>query len=437
MRQTALNLLGRAVGRKREPAPGLPAQELYTYQGSVDLFLRAAKVIPEGIYGHKNPAFLLPGACPYYADRVEGSHYWDVDGNEYIDFLCGYGPIVLGHNHPQVEEAVTQQMAKGSCFNHPGEPMVQLAERLVSLIPGADWAVFAKNGSDVTTWAIRVAREYTGRKKIVMVRGTYHGAHAWCTAYPGGVLPEEKANVLQMGWNRLDELERLVEEHHGEIAGVIMTPYHHPTYAAQEMPADGFWAGVHEICNREEMLLILDDIRAGFRLDIHGSQSVFGIEPDLVCYAKAMANGHPIATALGREMLRDAAEAVFLSGTFWFSSVPMVAALTTLRILEETDTIPHMARLGTRLKEGLEERGKAHDYRVTVSGPPALPYMTFDDDPDLYHMQVFCREMIARGVFLHPHHNWFICAAHTEADIDYALEMADVAFDLTRQELGD
>jgi glutamate-1-semialdehyde 2,1-aminomutase len=126
---------------------------------------------------------------------------------------------------------------------------------------------------------------------------------------------------------------------------------------------------------------------------------------------------------------------VFLSGTFWFSPVPMIASLTTLRILEEGDAIDHMARLGARLKEGLQELGAAHGYRVTVSGPTPVPYLTFDDDPDLYHMQVFCREMIARGVFLHPHHNWFVCAAHTDADVDYTLEVADQAFALTRKEL--
>jgi glutamate-1-semialdehyde 2,1-aminomutase len=424
-----------AQGQSQPAEKSLP--EPHRYQKSVDLFVRAAKVIPEGIYGHKNPAFVLPGACPYYAERGEGGHYWDVDGNEYVDLLCGYGPIILGHNHPEVERAVVDQMAKGSCFNHPGEAMVQLAERLVDLVPGADWAVFAKNGSDLTTWAIRVAREQTGRKKIVMVQGTYHGVHAWCTAYPGGVLPEDKANVLQMGWNRLDDLEKLVRQHPGQIAAVIMTPYHHPTYAAQQMPAEGFWTGVRDICDREGMLLVLDDIRACFRLDVRGSHVVFGIQPDLICYSKAMANGHPISAALGREVLRPAAEAVFLSGTFWFSSVAMVGALTTLRLLEETDAISQMARLGKRLKEGLEERGAAHGYRVTVSGPPALPYLTFDDDPDLYHMQVFCREMIARGIFLHPHHNWFLCAAHTDADIDHTLDTADLAFELTKQEFQD
>lgn len=437
MGQAALKIEQQSLEHKNKRQSVWPPDEPYNYQRSIGLFVRAAKVIPEGIYGHKNPAFLLPGACPYYAERGEGGHCWDVDGNEYVDFLCGYGPVILGHNHPEVEEAVIRQMVKGSCFNHPGEVMVQLAERLVDLVPGVDWAVLAKNGSDVTTWAIRVAREHTGRKKIVMVRGTYHGAHAWCTAYPGGVLPEEKANVLQMGWNRLDELERLVEEHRDQIAGVIMTPYHHPTYTAQEMPAEGFWAGVRAICDRENLLLVLDDIRAGFRLDVRGSHVFFGIEPDLICFGKALANGHPISVALGCEALRSAAEAVFLSGTFWFSPVSMVAALATLCILEETNAIAHMARLGTRLKEGLATLGADHGYQVTVSGPPAVPYMTFDDDPDLYHMQVFCREMIARGVFLHPHHNWFFCAGHTDTDVDYALEMADKAFGLTRQELDE
>ena len=174
---------------------------------------------------------MIPGASPYFADRAEGGHFWDVDGNRYIDFLCGYGPVILGHNHPEVENAVIRQMAKGSCFNHPGELMVTLAEKLTSMIDMADWAIFAKNGSDVTTWAIRVAREFTGRKKIIMAKGAYHGAHAWCTAYPGGVLPEEKANILAMAWNQIDELEKLTATHRGKIAGLILTPYHHPTYA--------------------------------------------------------------------------------------------------------------------------------------------------------------------------------------------------------------
>jgi glutamate-1-semialdehyde 2,1-aminomutase len=295
-----------------------------------------------------------------------------------------------------------------------------------------DWALFAKNGSDVTTWAVRVAREHTGRPKIVMVRDTYHGAHAWCSVYPGGVLPEDKDHVLEMDWNRPDELEALAAEYPGQIAALIAAPYHHPVYADQQIPVHGFWPNVRRICDREGMLLILDDIRAGFRLDRRGSHAHFGIEPDLACFGKSLANGHPISVAMGREALREAAEEVFISGTFWFAPAPMVAALTTLRVLDETDAIAHMARLGERLGAGLRQLGTAHGLPVTVSGPPALPYMTFDDDGEELHlMRAFCQEMIARGVFLHPHHNWFLCAAHTESDIDEILETAEAAFKVT------
>jgi glutamate-1-semialdehyde 2,1-aminomutase len=233
----------------------------------------------------------------------------------------------------------------------------------------------------------------------------------------------------------LDELEVLVTEYRGEIAAVIAPPYYHPVYAAQQMPEEGFWSGVRQVCDREGMVLILDDIRASFRLDPRGSHAYFGIDPDLVCFGKSLANGHPISVAMGREGLRDAAEEVFISGTFWFAPAPMVAALTTLRVLDETDAIAQLARLGERLASGLQQVGAAHGLPVTVSGPPALPYMTFDEDKEgLALSQVFCREMIRRGIFLHPYHNWFLCAAHTEADIDHILDAANAAFKVTERE---
>jgi len=403
------------------------------YEKSIELFRRATRVIPGGIYGFKNPMTNLPGASPYYAERAAGAHFWDVDGNEYLDFLCGYGPVVLGHCHPDVEAAVREAMAAGVCWNHPGKEMVQLAERFVELIPVADWAVFAKNGVDMTTWAVRVAREHTVRSKIVIAQGAYHGALPWCTGYRAGVTPEDRANTLEMRWNSVDDLERIVAEHPGDVAGVMLTPYHHRYAAPQEMPADGFWHAVRQICNREGIVLILDDVRAGFRLGLHGSQEIFGIEPDLVCYSKAIGNGYPIAAAVGTDDLRSAAEAIFTAGTYWYSSVPMAASLTVLRILEETDAIEHIKRLGSRWAGELERLGVERGFRISVTGPPGLTYLTFDDDPDLYLMQVFAGEMIARGVFLHPYHHTFLTAAHTNEDIDRALEAAAAAFDATEQ----
>ncbi len=407
----------------------------YKYDKSLELYQRAAQVIPEGIYGHQNPAFVIPGASPYFAAKAKGAHFWDVDGNRYIDFLCGYGPVILGHNHPEIEKAVQDEARKGICFNHPGSIMVELAEYLTEKIDIADWAVFAKNGSDVTTWVIRVAREYTGRKKIIMIKGAYHGTDAWCSAYPGGVLPEERNLVLKMTWNNAGEMESLVSTHKNQIAALVITPYHHPTYTEQQMPSPVFIDRIRKICDREGIVLIVDDIRAGFRLDIRGSHHFFGIRPDMICFSKAMANGHPISTAVGRNFLREASEAVFFAGTYWFSTPPMAAAMKTLEIIESTDAIARMRSLGERLAKGLQDTAARHGYKVTISGPPALPYMTFDNDPDLYHMQVFCREMIGRGIFLHPHHNWFICAAHTDEDIDMAVSMADEAFGVTAREL--
>jgi glutamate-1-semialdehyde 2,1-aminomutase len=156
-----------------------------------ELFERAMRVVPGGIYGHQTPALLVPGSYPYFFARGDGSHVWDVDGNEYIDYLCSYGPIVVGHRHPAVEEAVLRQMRDGNCFNAPTALWVELAEHLVALTPFADWAVFAKNGSDVCTWAVEVARAATGRRKVVKAAGAYHGTHAWCSPLPAGITDED------------------------------------------------------------------------------------------------------------------------------------------------------------------------------------------------------------------------------------------------------
>src|SRR5271165_658557 len=188
---------------------------LYQFDRSKTLFDRAKRVIPGGIYGHQSPLMLVPDSYPSFFARGEGCHVWDVDGNEYIDYMCSYGPIVLGHRHPRVEEAARRQMDFGNCFNAPSPLWVELAERLVSITPFADWAAFAKNGSDVCTWATEVARHATGRPKIAMAEGAYHGAHAWVTPVPNGVTPEDRANIVYFRYNDLASLKRVVEEYRG------------------------------------------------------------------------------------------------------------------------------------------------------------------------------------------------------------------------------
>jgi glutamate-1-semialdehyde 2,1-aminomutase len=406
----------------------------HRYRRSLELFDRAWRVIPCGIYGHTAPAAAVPGAFPYYAQRAAGSRYWDVDGNEYIDYMCGYGPVVLGHQHAEIEEAAARAQRDTLCVNHPTSIMVELAESLVSLVDFSAWAVFGKNGSDMTSWAVQVAREHTQRRKILKVSGAYHGMDPWCTPGHAGLIEEDRAHIHDFDWNDLDSFDRLLKRYRDDIAGVIMTPFHHPVFKASQMPSDGFWSHIEAACRRDGIVLILDDIRAGFRLDLRGSHKLFGFEPDLICFCKAIANGHPLAATLGRKELRVAASKVFLTGSYWNSAPAMAAAMKCLSVLSAQEVPSQLRRTGEALMQGLVERGRRHGYSVLPSGPPAVPFITFDGDPSMRRRQHFCAEVTRRGAFFHPHHNWFISAAHSPADVEATLHMADEAFAVLRGE---
>lgn len=404
------------------------------YRRSHELFARAAQIIPCGIYGHTSPVANLPGSFPYYAQKARGSHYWDVDGNEYIDYLCGYGPVVLGHQHAEVEAAAARQQADALCVNHPGEVMVELAEHLVSLVDFSAWSVFGKNGSDMTTWAIQVAREHTGRRKIIKAIDAYHGIDPWCTPGHAGLTAEDRVHIHEFEWNDLEGFERLLRAHRNDVAAVILTPFHHPAFKASQMPAAGFWPHIEAACRREGIVLVLDDIRAGFRLDLRGSHKLFGFEPDIICLCKALANGHPLSAALGRKQLRVAASRVFLTGSYWNSPPAMAAALACLKILEREGAVETLRERGEALMRGLVDTGRRHGYEMLPSGPPAVPFISFADDASMRRQQRFCAEVTRRGAIFHPHHNWFLSTAHTPADIDATLVMADAALAQMRGE---
>ncbi len=409
----------------------------YTFEKSEALFERAKKVIPGGIYGHQSPLLLTKGAYPSFFARGEGSHVWDVDGNEYIDYLCSYGPIVVGHRHPKVEEAAKRQAELGNCFNAPTPMWVELAEHLVSITPFADWSVFAKNGSDVCTYATVVARQATGRPKIAMCQGAYHGAHAWCTPVASGVTAEDRANIVYFRFNDLESLNRAVAENHGQIAGVIISPFRHDAGHDSELPVEGFLAGVRKVCDANGIVMILDDVRAGFRLHMGGSGELFGVRPDLSTYCKAIANGYPLAACLGRDSLRKAAQEVFFTGSYFTSAVPMAASLATLRELEASGGIERMRTLGEKLRSGMLSQARSHGIEVTYSGPPALPYMTFKADGDRFDRnKLFCGECSRSGIYFAPRHNWFLSAAHTDQDIDRTLQVTDNAFAAVAQQFG-
>jgi glutamate-1-semialdehyde 2,1-aminomutase len=409
---------------------------LLRFDRSVELFERACKVIPCGIYGHHSPAIRTPGATPYYFERGEGSHIWDVDGNELVDWMCSYGPMLLGHNHPKVDAAAASQAERGDCLSGPGPIMVELAERLVAITPFADWFLFGKNGSDMTTWAVQVARAHTGRNKIIMAQGTYHGMDAWCTPGHAGLVPGDREDVLTFRWNDLAGLQKLAERHRGDVAGVILTPYHFPNWWDSELPAEDFWPGVRKLCDDEGIVMILDDVRTCFRLHMGGSLECYGVQPDLSAYCKAIANGYPLSACGGRQELKTAASKVFLTGSYWFSAVPMAAALATLDELEACDGIARMAEIGKMLCDGLTECAASHGLQFLCSGPPAMPFLRFSNDDDLYRSQVWCAETTKRGAFVHPHHNLFVSTAHTEEDVKLTLEAGDAAFRIVKQQFG-
>ena len=396
------------------------------YAASLALFERARAVVPGGIYGHVTPALVVPGASPYFAARASGCRYEDVDGNHYIDLLCGYGPMVLGHAHAGVEAAAERQRALGDCFNHPTERMVELAERLTGLIRGADWAVFGKNGSDVTTWAVQVAREHTGRRKLLVADAAYHGVDPWCTPGHGGLVDEDTAHVVRFTYNDPQSLEDAARRHGDDLAALVLTPFEHPLYQPSALPSADFVAAANAVRERHGALLVLDDVRAGFRLSMHGSHAVFGFEADLACYSKALANGHALSACVGAERLRLSAGRVFITGSFFNSAVAMAASLATLDALE-AGAFEHLQSMGARLVAGLRTAGATAGHNVTVSGPDTMPLLTFDDDPDLYSAREFARRCIAGGLFVHPFHNWFVSAAHGPQDIDEAIAIAGIA----------
>jgi len=415
----------------REPSDSDPS-----FTRSLELFERARQVIPGGIYGHATPALVNPGQSPYYAERAKGCRYWDVDGNEYIDYLCGYGPILHGYQNEEIEAAAEEQRGKGDCFNHPGSVMVDLAEKLVDSVGFADWCVFGKNGSDMTTWALQVARQHTRRKKILMVKGAYHGIDPWCVPGHGGLIEEDRAHIHSFNWNDPQSLLDLIHTHADDIAAIITTPYHHPTFADSELPDNVFLKTIRDSCDKHGILWILDDIRAGFRLHPGGSHRAFNFTPDLACYCKAIANGYPLSACVGRKELKISSTKVFLTGSFWNGAVPMAAALKTVEILERDQGIARMNDMGTRLRKGLSKSAKRHGLSITCSGPPAIPFLTFSNETNLYRSQRFSEECIKRGAFIHPHHNWFLSTAHTQTDIDATLEITDQAFQAVKAEFG-
>jgi glutamate-1-semialdehyde-2,1-aminomutase len=390
-------------------------------QKSEELYAQAKDLIPGGVLGIRRPYNFVPGEYPIFVVSGKGGRITDVDGNEYIDLLCSYGPLILGHREEEVDNAVIEQIRqKGFCFDLVQPLQNQLAIKMRELIPCAEMSIFVKTGSDATTAAIRIARGHTGRLKVL--RCGYHGWHDWCVEVKGGIPEKLWEDVHEFHYNDLDSLEKLLKEHKGNVAAVIITPVGHPLAHPVEAPRPGFLEGVRELTTAHGAVLIFDEIRTGFRVSMGGAQARYGVTPDLATFGKAMANGYPISAVVGRREVMSAVESkVFISSTFFPNSLEMVAALKTIEILERERVPDKLWARGQKLLDRLGQVVAASGVPCALSGIPPMPFITFETDPQKKYKDrrtLFYTEVIRRGVFLQPYHHGYICYRHTDEELD-------------------
>ncbi len=395
---------------------------------------RAEAVIPGGMYGHQSVR-LLPDDFPQFFSRAKGARLWDVDGNELLDFMCAYGPNLMGYGDEAIEKAFIDQLRLGDAMTGPSPLMVELAETLTGMVSHADWAMFCKNGADATQMALMVARAQTRRKTVILAKGAYHGANPWCALRPAGVIPEDKAHQIMCVYNDVASLEEAVAQAGDDLAAIFAAPLKHDGFIDQAMPDPAYARRARELCDQTGALLVVDDVRAGFRIARDCSWSTVGVAPDLSSWGKCFANGHPISALLGANSARKGAGAIFATGSFWFAAAPMAAALATLKRIRESDYLEHMEGLGEALRDGLAQRAAAHGIGFRQTGPVTMPLFLFDEDPDMRKGFCWSSEMLKRGVYVHPWHNMFLCAAMTSADIAQALDAAEASFKVLKDRL--
>jgi glutamate-1-semialdehyde aminotransferase/spore coat polysaccharide biosynthesis protein SpsF (cytidylyltransferase family) len=403
----------------QQAAPGPASQPALTQ--SQAWFARAQQVIPGCAQTFsKGYTQYVQGVSPIFLERGQGCRVWDVDGNEYIDYVQGLLPNILGYAHGEVNAAVAAQLAQGHSFSLPHPLEVELAERLTRLIPGAEMVRFGKNGSDATSGAVRAARAFTGRERVACC-----GYHGWQDWYIGSTtrnlgVPEAVRELTHpFPYNDLEALRQVLEEHPGEFAAVIMEP------ANFVEPETGFLAGVKDLAHRHGALLIFDEICTGIHFGLGGAQKLYGVTPDLACFGKAMGNGFPISCVVGRAEVMKIFEEIFFSFTFAGEVASMVAAMKVLDILEHTPALARMEAQGRRLQDGVRALAKEAglEARVRCVGRPTWSLIKFLDaegKDSLLERSLFQQEMVKRGILILTTHN--LTAAHDDLAVERTLE---------------
>jgi glutamate-1-semialdehyde aminotransferase len=397
---------------------------------SLQAYEEAKGLVPGGVLGARKPSDFIEGEYPIFLESGRGCRLIDVDGNEYIDFLCGYGPIILGYREEEVDEAVIRQIRdRGFCFTLTQKYQNQLARKLRELVPCAEMSIFLKTGSDATTASIRIARAYTNRIKVM--RCGYHGWHDWCVEMKGGIPEKLYEDVHEFHYNRLPELEDLMARYGDQTAAIILTPFGHPLHQKMEEPAPGFLEGVREMATKYGAVLVFDEVRTCFRLSMGGAQGFYGVTPDLGVLVKGMANGYAISVVTGKaEVMMAAARKLFISSTFFPNSDGYVAALKTIEILERDRVLDSIWEKGGKFLKRIQGILDRYNVGAELSGVAPMFFITFKRDPaGTYKVRRddFYTQLIRRGIFFTPHHHGYICHRHTEKDLEITAKAIDEA----------
>lgn len=411
-RRPDLLIVNRQIGLNEGSARDLDGVAVRAFDASNATFERSARVIPLASQTFsKSYQQWVRGATPLFLDHGRGARVFDVDGNGYIDYVLGLLPVVLGYRDPDVDRAILDQLEKGITFSLPHPLEVEVAERLTRLIPSAEKVRFGKNGSDVTTAAIRLARAHTGRDHVLMAG--YHGWHDWyigTTTRNLGVPDDVLALSDKFPFNDADALQKLLEQAPNRYAAVILEP------AGTERPAPGFLERVRELTEKYGVVLVFDEIVTGFRVNLGGAQAEYGVTPDLSCFGKAMGNGMPISALVGRAEVMARMEDIFFSATFGGEALSLAAAKATIDKLERDRVVPRLKALGTSLSQqanaAIERAGMSGVLAVTdVDWWPRLNPVKPPVDPWLL-VSLMRQEFVARGLLLGASFN--LCLAHDD-----------------------
>jgi glutamate-1-semialdehyde aminotransferase len=409
------------------------------FDRSMEIYKKALDVIPMGTSTFsKNPNLFVIGASPLYIQSAKGCMLYDVDGNEFIDYSMALGPIILGYANAEVNKAAKKGIDEGLVYTVSSPEESMLAERLIGIIPCAEMVRFSKNGSDVCEGAIRLARNYTQKLKIMTVGG-YHGFHDWfivSTPRNKGVPKVMAEWILPHNYNDIDAIEKTISAQSNEIAALIMEP------VINYEPKPGFLERIRELTEKNNIVLIYDEMKTGFRLHIGGAQKYLNVVPDLAVYAKGLSNGFPLSALAGKKhlMKQFEDESCFFSGSYATEKASLNAALKTLEILERDKVIEQNWKMGDILKRGVRKiinKHNLHEFVNIVGFPPMTHFVMVDYKGfTVNEIRSFVQqECVKRGVLFVGYHH--ICFAHRKKHIDRTLKVYDEVMSMLKQSLDD